>query len=260
MVRYVVLLWLVRPNGVLRCGGACRIGCLNPTTNAVERPGWLTQVVQFHGHLGPSVVAGARMGMAGHRAVGAKGYFDVEVTCEGPFAQPPQACFLDGLKSPRGATLGKRTLHRVQADRIAVRFRNTRTGKTAELCPTPALVGLLPSFKPDRRPPAESGTDRKARMLAWNRWRGKSRPCRRAKSFDGAGPMNTAVASNLQRRRSTVGRSPGRRPEEHGIYVGGSACSIAIIGVLLALLLPAVQAAREAARRLSFTTICTRLA
>jgi hypothetical protein len=30
-----------------------------------------------------SVVAGARMGMIGFRAVAAKGFFDVEVTCEG---------------------------------------------------------------------------------------------------------------------------------------------------------------------------------
>ena len=50
-------------------------------------PAWLAQVVQIHGHLGPSVVAGARMGMVGLGAVGAKGYFDVEVTCEGPLAQ-----------------------------------------------------------------------------------------------------------------------------------------------------------------------------
>ena len=28
-------------------------------------PAWLATVVQFHGHLGPSVVAGARMGMMG---------------------------------------------------------------------------------------------------------------------------------------------------------------------------------------------------
>ena len=56
-------------------------------------PEWLASVVQFHGHLGPAVVAGARMGMIGLRAVEAKGYFDVEVTCEGPMAKPPQACF-----------------------------------------------------------------------------------------------------------------------------------------------------------------------
>ncbi len=110
-------------------------------------PGWLVQVVQFHGHLGPSVVAGARIGMIGLRAVGAKGYFDVEVTCEGPFAKPPQSCFLDGLQVATGATMGKRTLHWSQGDRIAVRFKNIPSGKTAELRPTPVLMGLLASFK-----------------------------------------------------------------------------------------------------------------
>jgi formylmethanofuran dehydrogenase subunit E len=125
-------------------------------------PPWLVQVVQFHGHLGPSVVAGARMGMAALRAVEAKGYFDVEVTCEGPLARPPQSCFLDGLQMGTGATLGKRTLRWVQADHLVVRMINTRTGKTAELRPTPVLTSLLGSFKP--QPPAAAGTqaDRKA--------------------------------------------------------------------------------------------------
>ena len=30
-----------------------------------DDPEWLAQVVQFHGHLGPAVVAGARMGKGG---------------------------------------------------------------------------------------------------------------------------------------------------------------------------------------------------
>jgi formylmethanofuran dehydrogenase subunit E len=125
-------------------------------------PAWLTQAVQFHGHLGPSAIAGVRMGMAGLRAVEAKGYFDVEVTCEGPLAKPPQSCFLDGLQVGTGATLGKRTLQWVQADQIAVRIKNTRTGKTAELRPTPALLSLLTSFKPRSRAPAASQADHKA--------------------------------------------------------------------------------------------------
>ena len=70
-------------------------------------PAWLAAVVQFHGHLGPSVVGGTRMGMIGLRAVAAKGYFDLEVTCEGPLAKPPQSCFLDGVQFATGATLGK---------------------------------------------------------------------------------------------------------------------------------------------------------
>ena len=87
------------------------------------------------------------MGMIGLRAVDAKGYFDVEVTCEGPLAKPPQSCFLDGIQVATGATLGKRTLNWVQADELAVRFKNTRTGKAVVLRPTRTLLDLLPSFK-----------------------------------------------------------------------------------------------------------------
>jgi uncharacterized protein (TIGR03067 family) len=112
-----------------------------------DDPGWLREVVQFHGHLGPSVVAGAKTGMIGLRAVDAKGYFDVEVICEGPFAKPPQACFLDGLQVATGATMGKRTLTWVQADKISVQIKNTRTGKVATLHPKPDLLELLASFK-----------------------------------------------------------------------------------------------------------------
>jgi formylmethanofuran dehydrogenase subunit E len=124
-------------------------------------PQWLSQVVQFHGHLGPAVVAGARMGMIGLHAVEAKGYFDVEVTCEGPLAKPPQACFLDGIQVATGATLGKRTLTWVQADQIAVRIRNTRTGKAVELRPTPALMEQLASFKSRPKTGAGHGAGRK---------------------------------------------------------------------------------------------------
>ena len=85
--------------------------------------------------------------MIGLHAVRAKGYFDVEATCEGPLAKPPQSCFLDGIQAATGATLGKRTLAWVQADQIAVRIRNTRTGETAELRPTSAIMELLGSFK-----------------------------------------------------------------------------------------------------------------
>jgi formylmethanofuran dehydrogenase subunit E len=120
-------------------------------------PAWLATIVQFHGHLGPSVVAGARMGMIGLRSVEAKGYFDVEVTCEGPLAKPPQSCFLDGVQVTIGATLGKRTLHWVQADRLTVRIKNSRTGKIAVLRPTPTLMELLASFKSQPKAGADHG-------------------------------------------------------------------------------------------------------
>ncbi len=122
-------------------------------------PAWLATVVQFHGHLGPAAIAGTRMGMIGLREVEAKGYFDVEVTCMGPMAKPPQSCFLDGLQVATGATMGKRTLHWVEADRIVVRVENTRTGRTVELRPTSKLMDILTAFKP--RPKVGAGAGAK---------------------------------------------------------------------------------------------------
>jgi formylmethanofuran dehydrogenase subunit E len=109
-------------------------------------PAWLKCAVQLHGHLGPMVTFGARMGMAALTAVDAQGYFDVEVTCEGPFAAPPESCFLDGIQIATGATLGKRNLKWIEKEQIAVRIKNTRTGKTAELHPKPQFLSLLASL------------------------------------------------------------------------------------------------------------------
>ncbi len=111
-------------------------------------PAWLAYAAQFHGHLGPWATAGTRLGMAGLREVGAKGYFDVEVACEGPFVKPPKSCFLDGLQVATGATLGKRNLHWARSEEIVVRVRNTGSNRQVEIRPTAKLLELLGSFKP----------------------------------------------------------------------------------------------------------------
>jgi len=111
-------------------------------------PPWLADAVQFHGHLGPWAVAGLRAGMAARRAVQAEGYFDLDVTVEGPLVKPPHSCFLDGVQVSTGATMGKRNLRWVEADRIVVRVVNTRTGKVAEVRPTAALIEIVTSLKP----------------------------------------------------------------------------------------------------------------
>ena len=110
-------------------------------------PAWLGPAVQLHGHLGPWLVAGLRMGASGLRAVGADGYFDVDVTAEGPLAQPPQACFLDGLQVATGATLGKRNLKWVEALRLSVRVKNVRTGRMVVVRPSAAMMKWIASAK-----------------------------------------------------------------------------------------------------------------
>ncbi|HOM17052.1 MAG TPA: formylmethanofuran dehydrogenase subunit E family protein [Thermoguttaceae bacterium] len=115
-------------------------------------PSWLAQAAQFHGHLGPWAVSGIRFGAAGRRAVGAQGYFDLEVRCQGPLERPPRACFLDGLQVGTGATMGKRNIHWEAGEELVVWVKNTRTGQTAEVRPTQAFWELLTAAKTKSKP------------------------------------------------------------------------------------------------------------
>lgn len=123
-------------------------------------PSWLVYASQFHGHLGPWAVAGARAGMTGRTAVGAEGYFDLKVVCEGPFAKPPRSCFLDGLQVSTGATMGKRNLDWVKKGEVLVRVKNTQTGQQVEIRPTAALLELLHSFCPQPKARAHADDSR----------------------------------------------------------------------------------------------------
>jgi formylmethanofuran dehydrogenase subunit E len=132
------------------CLGAEAVPAL-PTPHVLPQesdPAWLAYAAQFHGHLGPWATAGARLGIGARDAVGARGYFDIRVTCEGPFDRPPKSCFLDGVQVATGATLGKRNLGWVPGEQVAVRIENTRTGEKVVVRPTPKLLELLHSFKP----------------------------------------------------------------------------------------------------------------
>ena len=128
-MRYLVLLLFC---GLTTTGFAEKLVCKLPQPHYQRLdsdPAWLAYAAQFHGRLGPWATAGTRLGMAGLREVEAQDYFDVRVTCEGPFAKPPQSCFLDGLQVATGATFGKRNLSWVKADEIVVRVKNTKTGR-----------------------------------------------------------------------------------------------------------------------------------
>jgi formylmethanofuran dehydrogenase subunit E len=155
MLRFVALLALAASAGA--CLAEDTIEKLpRPHYRAKESdPSWLKFAAQFHGHLGPMMVFGSRMGMAALRAVDAKGYFDVEITCEGPMAQPPASCFLDGLQITTGATIGKRNLRWIDAKKIRVRVKNTQTGRSATLQPTEAFLAMLPQPTAEGKQPQD---------------------------------------------------------------------------------------------------------
>ena len=105
-------------------------------------PEWLQKAAEFHGHLGPAVVIGARLGAAGLAAVQSEGYFGIEVTCTGPFSTPPKSCMVDGLQLSTGATLGKRNLTIIDSDEFSVIIVNLKNGKSAILRPNKEILEL----------------------------------------------------------------------------------------------------------------------
>lgn len=87
----------------------------------------------FHGHLGPFVVIGAKMGDEALARLRFKKHFGVEVTVECA-AQPPQSCLLDGLQVATGATLGKKNIVFIDSPLVRVRIRDKETHRVLSFC------------------------------------------------------------------------------------------------------------------------------
>ncbi len=71
-----------------------------------ELPALVRRAAGFHGHLGPYLVFGLRMGLLARRRLGVEGHFDLSVTAL-TGAETPVSCMVDGLQFSTGATLGK---------------------------------------------------------------------------------------------------------------------------------------------------------
>nr|WP_230742267.1 formylmethanofuran dehydrogenase subunit E family protein [Methanocella sp. CWC-04] len=92
-------------------------GCIY---NNLEKDYSIEDLAAFHGHLGPYIVLGYRMGKY------AKRYFcndpfhmNANVHCNGV---PPQSCLVDGVQIGSGCTLGKRNIEITVSDSIKCEF------------------------------------------------------------------------------------------------------------------------------------------
>ncbi len=86
----------------------------------------------FHGHLGPYVLAGVRLGRHAIAKLAAERHFGVEAEVYCPDAPPP-SCFMDGIQWSTGCTLGKRNIRHHLADVVEVRLTNRHTGRSLRL-------------------------------------------------------------------------------------------------------------------------------
>jgi len=62
--------------------------------------------VYFHGHLGPFLIIGMRMGLVALKRLDAKGHFDMRAIVETGL-KTPLSCIVDGVQMSTGCTLGK---------------------------------------------------------------------------------------------------------------------------------------------------------
>ena len=82
----------------------------------------LKSAASFHGHLGPYLVLGLRMGLFANRILQPRGLHDISATVWTQ-RSPPESCLLDGIQVSSGCTLGKGNLRVKNTSRIQARFR-----------------------------------------------------------------------------------------------------------------------------------------
>ena len=86
----------------------------------------LTQAGRFHGHIGPFLAIGLRMGFLANEVLGRAPMQTRAVVRVEP--RPPRSCVVDGIQYSSGCTMGKRNIG-IQNDDEAVSVTFTRGGR-----------------------------------------------------------------------------------------------------------------------------------
>jgi len=97
-----------------------------------DLPETLRDLQEFHGHLGPYVVVGLRMGAVGRRELGAYKGLTAEVTCS---LKPPMLCVVDGVQFASQCTMGKGNITATEGGEPAAVFRKDGRTLTVTLRP-----------------------------------------------------------------------------------------------------------------------------
>ena len=95
--------------------------CLVINPDAVDLDALVARGAQLHGHCGPFLVLGIRMGLHALSLLHHPGYFGIRAESEAG-TRPSLSCLNDGVQIGSGCTLGKGNLVVVGSDRPSVRF------------------------------------------------------------------------------------------------------------------------------------------
>ena len=80
-----------------------------------------SRAIEFHGHDGPFMTLGLRMGLTALEMLDCKGWFDLD--CEVRLIwNPPDSCVIDGIQSSTGCTMGKKNIAVVEKPGVEAVF------------------------------------------------------------------------------------------------------------------------------------------
>jgi formylmethanofuran dehydrogenase subunit E len=120
----------------------------------------LKRAVEFHGHLGPFLVLGLRMGLAGLRELNAKrGEKKLRVTVKLNYSIPV-SCAVDGLQIATKCTVGNKKLRILNNSEIQAKFE-LEGRKQVTFTVNSVFFHIL-----KRKLPSESGPNEAVRELA----------------------------------------------------------------------------------------------
>jgi len=103
----------------------------------------LKRAEEFHGHLGPFLVMGARMGQIGLKRLGSsKRTNSLRVFLSLPL-RVPYSCVVDGVQICTKCTIGNQKLQLKDADKIEACFEDARRGRKITVAPQPTVLAML---------------------------------------------------------------------------------------------------------------------
>jgi hypothetical protein len=102
----------------------------------------LQRIKEFHGHLGPYVVLGYRMGMIALERAGSTGHFEITAEVHS-ILSPPYSCLIDGVQLGSGCTLGKRNISVEETDGPAFAIFMARGGTKVTVRLLPGIPAML---------------------------------------------------------------------------------------------------------------------
>jgi formylmethanofuran dehydrogenase subunit E len=92
----------------------------NPKVNA-NLAKLIEKAADLHGHLGPFLVIGVRIGKTAKKVLGVKGNFKLQAEAKVPLLTP-FSCVLDGIQAITNCTIGNQKLRVKNSKKIAVSF------------------------------------------------------------------------------------------------------------------------------------------